>query len=239
MRDDVLFLNRQQPSVFLPQCLPAHFFAARLAAREVPGVEACLYGDGPARSSVERILAEQRLGDRVRFMGRIEPERIKEYLLKSHVVVLLSDYEGLPIALMEAMACGCVPVCMEIRSGVPELVRDGETGILVWDRGDDFVRAIRRLASDVEAWSRMSRAARALIEREYSDQRCADQWAELLRETARSRSGQGVVSVPRWVRLPRVNPGLAHEDRRRASVLARVASGTRRLLGRGLLQKAF
>ena len=104
-------------------------------AREVPGVEAKLYGEGSRRGAVEEILASEGAGLPVVLAGRVASDRIQESLLQCDVLVLLSDYEGLPIAVMEAMACGCVPVCLRIRSGIPELVDDGVNGLLVDDRG--------------------------------------------------------------------------------------------------------
>jgi glycosyltransferase involved in cell wall biosynthesis len=45
--------------------------------------------------------------------------------------VLLSEFEGLPVALVESMARGCVPVAAEMESGTPEIVRSGENGLVV------------------------------------------------------------------------------------------------------------
>jgi glycosyltransferase involved in cell wall biosynthesis len=154
--------------------------------REVPGTEAIIYGNGPDRERVKRSLANEDVGTGVRLGGQIDNADIQKVMLDADVVVLLSDYEGLPIALLEAMACGLVPVCLRIRSGVGQLVEHGRTGFLVDDRGDDFVGTIRTIASNPELRSRISAAAREAIVGGYSDEANAMRWMELLRD----RSGR-------------------------------------------------
>ncbi len=184
------------------------------ATSEIQGVEATLFGDGSARTEIERILSGQSV-ERVKLAGQLTSEEILEQLPDFHVIVLLSDYEGLPIALMEGMACGCVPVCLSIRSGIPELVEDGVTGILVDDRGDSFIDAIRRLRDNPDLWQELSTAARKKIENGYSIQACAKKWAELIR-LLHSRSGpKRPIEIPLRITLPPVHPGLVLEDRRR------------------------
>jgi len=154
--------------------------------RQVPDTEAVIYGNGPDRVRVIRCLEEENVGDRVRLGGQIENAQIQQVMLDAHVLVLLSDYEGLPIAMLEAMACGLVPVSLSIRSGVGQLIEHGITGFLVTDRGDDFVATIRRIAANPAQWSRISCAAREKIVAKYSDELNAHRWAELLS----SRSAQ-------------------------------------------------
>ena len=175
---------------------------------EVSGVTAVLYGDGPERKVVEGLLAENGADPGVRLGGVIPSGQIQEVLLHCDGVVLLSDYEGLPIALMEAMACGCVPVCLRMRSGIPELVDDGVTGLLVDDRGDSFVSAIRRLRDDPELWTRLSRNARESIRQEYSDTVCNAEWAAMLHELHAKAGNPKPIRIPRRIRLPERNPAL-------------------------------
>lgn len=186
--------------------------------REVGGTEAVLYGDGPARSAVEQIIATEGAGLPIRLGGMIDSNRIQECLLDCDVMVLLSDYEGLPIALMEAMACGCVPVCLRMRSGIPELVDDGETGLLVDDRGDGLVAAIRRLLDDRELWARLSQGAKARIAERHSLMASTAEWVELLGNVARRAAPRRAIGLPRRLHLPPVHPALASADVRRIPV---------------------
>jgi len=154
--------------------------------REVPGIEAVIYGNGPDRQRVKRCLEEENVGTSVRLGGQVDNADIQKVMLEANVLVLLSDYEGLPIALLEAMACGLVPVCLRIRSGVGQLVEQGKTGFVVDDRSDQFVSTIRTIASNPELRARVSSAARDSIVAQYSDELNALRWMQLLRD----KSGQ-------------------------------------------------
>ena len=154
--------------------------------RELEGTDAVIYGNGPDRERVKRCLEQESVGERVRLGGQIDNADIQRVMLDASVLVLLSDYEGLPIALLEGMACGLIPVCLRIRSGVGQLIEQGKTGFLVEDRGDQFVATIRAIAANAELRSRVSRAARERIVAEYSSEVNASRWTALLRD----RSGQ-------------------------------------------------
>jgi colanic acid/amylovoran biosynthesis glycosyltransferase len=183
--------------------------------RDVPNTEAVLYGDGPDRAKVEDILRNEGASLPIRLEGLVPSEEIQDHLLRCHALVLLSDYEGLPIALMEAMSCGVVPICLRIRSGVTELVEDGVTGLLVDDRGDGFVAAVRRLAENEQSWQRLSQNARHKVCRDYSNEFCASRWEELFRELKAKAGAAGLPRIPIWLRLPPAKFHLAVRDRRR------------------------
>src|SRR5437870_4158448 len=185
------------------------------AVREVPGTEAFIYGDGEDRSAVEHILREEGEGLPVHLAGRVENDQISKHLLKCHAVVLLSDWEGLGLSLLEGMACGLVPIGLRhARGGAPELIEHGVTGLLVDDRGDGFVAAVRRLREDQSLWERLARSARARVEAEYSIEICAARWQELLRELVNGCASRKPLRIPRRLDLPPVHPALAWLDHR-------------------------
>ncbi len=201
------------------------------AVREIPGVEATIYGDGSARPAVEEIIAEA--GDiPLRFAGRIPNAEVLDELRRHHVFVLLSDYEGVPVALMEAMAAGLVPVCMDIRSGIPELVRHGETGMLIADRGDAFVAAVRLLRESPEMWLSLSSNARTRVETGYSLTAGADAWVELMTELAQLHGPPRAPRIPRRMDLPPPHPVLARLDQRLPPIPQRFTSQFYRQAGR-------
>jgi glycosyltransferase involved in cell wall biosynthesis len=199
------------------------------AVREVPGTEALIYGDGPARSVVEQILREEGDGLPVQLVGFVENDQISKELLKCHAVVLLSDHEGLPLALLEGMACGVVPIALRGAPGATEFVVDDVTGLLASDRGDGFVAVVRRLREDPALWERLARSARAHVETEYSDETCAARWQELLEELVNSRPPRKPLRIPRRLHLPPVHPAYSpYRDIRVVRPHQRVIRGVRR-----------
>jgi colanic acid/amylovoran biosynthesis glycosyltransferase len=184
------------------------------AARELPGTEVVIYGDGPSLPALRRILRAEGQGLPIQLAGNVDNDQIQERLLGHHAIVLLSDSEGLGIALLEAMACGVVPICLRRPSGVLELVEDGVTGLLVDDRGDSFVAAVQRLHTEPGLWQRLSLAARARIVAKYSQERSAEQWAAFFQELQQRAGPRQPIELPSHFELPPVHPKLAHMDER-------------------------
>ncbi len=194
-------------------------YALCRVVREISNTEAVIFGSGSAKSNVEKILSEQAVELPVRLGGLVNNAQIQEVMLDHHVLVLLSDYEGLGLSVMEAMACGLVPICLRVRCGIPELVEDGITGLLINDRGDDFVAAVRRLKTNPELWHRLSLAARAKIQTGYSNEVCTKQWLDLFSELQEQSKVKKEIRNPFWLRLPPVKPYFAKEDRRKTQIL--------------------
>jgi len=103
---------------------------------------------------------------------------------RSHIAVLPSRREGLPLSLLEASACGRPMVATDV-PGCREVVRDGETGLLTpLDDAPSLAAAIARLASDATLRQRMGAAARRRAETEFSVAVIAAKTAELYRDLA-------------------------------------------------------
>ncbi len=184
------------------------------AAREIPGTEAVIYGEGRARAEVEWLLATEGKGLPVSLQGRIDSDEIQDHLLQAHAIVLLSDYEGLPISLIEGMACGLVPICTNMRSGIPELVEHGVTGLVVSDRGNSFIRAVETLRTDTNLWRALSHGARARVQTEYASEACARQWIAFLSDLVPEPRRTELAQLPRIIKLPPVRPEFSHQDLR-------------------------
>ncbi|HEX5467204.1 MAG TPA: glycosyltransferase [Candidatus Limnocylindrales bacterium] len=152
---------------------------ARLAAAGLD-VTCDLVGDGPDEAALRERIAAGGLEDRIRLLGRRTRAQIAELLATSHVLVAPSvptpdgRREGIPVVLMEAMASG-LPVVASRLSGIPELVRDGETGLLA-EPADvaGLAAAIRRLAEQPELRARLGAAARATVLADYDLRTNAD-----------------------------------------------------------------
>lgn len=198
------------------------------AVREVSGTEATIYGSGSAQTSVEQILHTQGAGLPIRYAGRVDSEQMQSRLLENHAIVLLSDYEGLPVALMEAMACGVVPICSQIESGIPELVTDRVNGLLVNDRGDSFVAAVRQLRNNPQLWQTLSQAARVKIAADYAHDRCVDAWENRLRHLRSTNHSRQPIQIPQRLCLPPRQPDLISLDPREPGLHTKVIKRIRR-----------
>lgn len=202
------------------------------AVTEVSGTTATIFGDGPDKPNVERILNTEGAGLPIVLAGNVPSDEIQQKLTEtSDVIVLLSDYEGLPISLLEAMACGIVPVCLNIRSGIPELIEHDVTGVLVNDREDAFVNAIRKLNDSPSTWQRLSIAAREQVRSQNSLHAAAEKWAELLRSLKAQCTQKTAITLPAQLKLPPVNAALAREDGRITRQQLGLYERTRTLMG--------
>jgi sugar transferase (PEP-CTERM/EpsH1 system associated) len=153
---DVVLLNVGR---FAPQknhLLLVEAFA--LAVKEYPAMKLWLVGDGPLKPAVEKIIVEMGLERKVLFLG--VRDDVPRLLAATDLFVLSSDYEGVPLSVLEAMAAG-KPVVATAVGGVPELVEDGVTGVLVPPRNPEaLAKGILRLAKDADLRQRMGKAAR-------------------------------------------------------------------------------
>ncbi len=143
--------------------------AARLEQEGVVWGGLAIVGDGPLRVRLEALAARLGLADRVRFAGRASREGVRDVLAAASVFALPcvelpgGRHDGLPVALLEAMATG-LPVVTTPVGGIPEAVESGRNGWLVrpGDAGA-LARRLRGLLSDPDARERMGAAARATV----------------------------------------------------------------------------
>jgi glycosyltransferase involved in cell wall biosynthesis len=140
-------------------------------------------GDGPDRDRVEHDLATTGFESRVELVGDVEDPGV--FLDRASVFVLSSRSEGLPMAVLEAMAAG-LPVVATAVGGVPEIVHDGVTGALV-PPGDavSMGAALLDLASDPARARAWGAAGRRLIDEEYGIERCQQAHQDLYRRLLR------------------------------------------------------
>jgi colanic acid/amylovoran biosynthesis glycosyltransferase len=141
--------------------------AVALARRQLPDLKLRLVGDGPLRPTLEKVITNLGLSDSVEIVGWLQPKQVAAELSDAFALVHPSrtgsgDVEGLPNAVVEALAAG-LPVVATHHAGVPEAVRYSEPGWLLKEAdAEGMADRIVRLASDTGLWDRLSREGSAL-----------------------------------------------------------------------------
>jgi glycosyltransferase involved in cell wall biosynthesis/peptidoglycan/xylan/chitin deacetylase (PgdA/CDA1 family) len=158
--------------------------ACRLLGAEGVAVTCRLVGDGPDRDLLEQHIAAAGLAGSVTLVGACTRPQIAAELREADVLVAPSvptrsgKREGIPVVLMEAMSSGLAVVASDL-SGIPELVRDGTSGLLVPPAdATGLAGALRRLRDDPELRRRLGRGGRERVEAEFDLEHSA---AELAR----------------------------------------------------------
>jgi glycosyltransferase involved in cell wall biosynthesis len=130
-------------------------------------VSATVVGDGPDMSRLVAQCAALGLDQRVTFTGALGQDQLRGRWERADVFCLPSFDEGVPVVLMEAMACG-IPVVTTRIAGIPELVDDGVNGVLVPPgRADLLAAALEALLNDPETCRRLGAAGRETVVREF------------------------------------------------------------------------
>ncbi len=130
----------------------------------VPDVTLVVAGDGPERGALERRSRELGLDGRISFLGSVPRAQVLRLFRAADASVLPSAWENFPHTVVEALAVGCPVIATDV-GGVPEVVRDGENGLLV-PPGDPAAlgAAIARFFADSELRRRLRDAAPRSVE---------------------------------------------------------------------------
>ena len=154
-------------------------------------------GDGPDRAALEEQAAPFR--ERVKFMGYQSQTEVAEALKVHDIFVLPSFAEGVPVVLMEAMAAAR-PVITTRIAGVPELVKDGVSGVLVPPGDmDALASAVSSVSQDIEMQKKMGVAGRAKVTAEYRAFDEAKWLSALIESYQRSESSPALAVRPNEV----------------------------------------
>ncbi len=141
-------------------------------------------GDGEQRAQLQREIDKRNMGDRFRLLGEMPHEQVLAHLRNADIFCLPSFAEGVPVSIMEAMACG-VPVVTTTVGGIPEIAENGAAALLVAP-GDSvsLQEAIAQLVTNSELRQSLITHARATIERSYVSATNVAAQARLLSATA-------------------------------------------------------
>jgi GalNAc-alpha-(1->4)-GalNAc-alpha-(1->3)-diNAcBac-PP-undecaprenol alpha-1,4-N-acetyl-D-galactosaminyltransferase len=137
-----------------------------------------ILGEGPLRHELEDLGQQLGISNRVKLLGRVSNPY--DFLTQADIFVMASRYEGFPLALCEAMACGLPVIATDCPSGPKEIIRDGVDGLLVpTDDVDALARAINCLIEDEAMRLRLGSCATDVIER-FGLEKIMRTWEELL-----------------------------------------------------------
>jgi glycosyltransferase involved in cell wall biosynthesis len=143
-----------------------------------------LVGDGPDRTRLEAAVATLELQSHVRLTGPLNQAEVRGELARADAFVLPSLAEGIPVVLMEAMACG-VPCVSTPVNGIPELIEHDCNGLLATP-GDveSLTQQLRRMVQDAALRARLAAAGRARVQERFDLATNVASLAEVLRPLA-------------------------------------------------------
>ena len=151
--------------------------------RRQHAIQLTLIGDGPDRAVLEALVKQEGLESYVNFAGGQNHDRVLEELRAADLFVLPSFAEGIPVALMEAMAIG-VPCISTFVAGIPELIRHEQDGLLVPAGSvQELTEAMERLILHPADRTRFQKSARQRVLDLYNLPRNLDQLAAMLTQT--------------------------------------------------------
>ena len=161
---------------------------------EFPATRLVIVGDGPEKDRLKSSAVESGISRKVLFAGACPHDELKWWYNACDLVVLPSTSEGLPIVMLEAMACGKPMLVAAPAYGKYDPLIDGETGLVITPvTADQLARRIKELISDAQLSSQIGDAARRLMAREYDWSVVATRMAGFYREVvARARAEYAV-----------------------------------------------
>jgi glycosyltransferase involved in cell wall biosynthesis len=173
--------------------------AMELLARDVPDLHAAFAGEGPEEAALREQAQALGLADRVHFLGFC-PD-VRRVVPACDVFCLPSRKEGLSIAVMEAMAMR-VPVLATRIAGMPEVVEDGQSGLLVEPfQAAPLAQALKKMLNDDGFRHALAEQARRALEEKWEQKACFERLDLFERAVVEARNGRGArvdCSEPRW-----------------------------------------
>ena len=139
-----------------------------------------IVGSGADLDRCKEMVDKANLNDIVSFTGAVPNTEVPKYLAASDVFVLLSENEGLPISIIEAMRAGLAVISTNV-SGIPELVSNNN-GVLINSDANEFAQVL--LSEDYD-WKQMGKNSRALFEKKYTFDRMREDYVKMIKSLMR------------------------------------------------------
>lgn len=152
--------------------------------KNVPHLKILIAGSGPDEQNLKELITQKGLEDRIVLLGSIrDKETLANYYNASELFVLPSRYEGLPLVILEASACGLPTVAFNVM-GVRGLVQDGVNGLLVEDLDPSgLATAMQKLLDDPQARAAMGNNAQEIVRINYSEEITSSKLMDLIKES--------------------------------------------------------
>jgi glycosyltransferase involved in cell wall biosynthesis len=164
----------------------------------------CLVGDGSEGPRLKALAGETGCSERIRFIGRVENEKIPALYRAAYLSVLPSIFEAVSLSGLESLASGC-PVVGTRVGGIPAFVHDGETGLLVEPKSpSSLAEGICRLVGAPSLKEQLALRGRALVEQQFSWDSIARRTIAFYRERLEARNAytREPVLAPNGVSTP-------------------------------------
>ncbi|HEX8172611.1 MAG TPA: glycosyltransferase [Thermoanaerobaculia bacterium] len=192
--------------------------------------ECLIAGEGPQRIDIEEAIRTHDVADSVRLLGPTPQHEVARLIGESDLFVLPSviaysgQMDGIPVALMEAMAAG-LPVIAPAISGIPELIDHNRSGLLIdVTQPEQLARAMRQLLENRELRERIGRAAKERVRDGFDVRRTAAELVSLLDAHHGPKSGRSLAQLVAidWGSLDHYAMGVRRVQERRDSFVAEV-----------------
>jgi glycosyltransferase involved in cell wall biosynthesis len=182
------------------------------ALKKSQHVEYKIAGDGPLKGKLQSLIAELKVGDKIELVGWKSQGEIADLLEKSDILLAPSvttengDEEGIPGVIMEAFAHG-LPVVSTCHASIPEVVKDGESGVLVPERDvDGLAEKLKFLIAQPGLRAAMGRKGRDFVDEHYNIEKLNDRLVEIYQGLSLGESPNMAPTPSLSAGLPRRKP---------------------------------
>lgn len=149
--------------------------------QQMPDWRLDIFGQGEWREMLQNMIDERGLQETVKLNG--PTKNIGQEYSESSMIVMSSHYEGFPMVMIEAMACGLPAVSFDFKCGPRDIIKEGENGLVVKDGDiDGLAKAMMTLMRDDELRRKMGENAMRVVET-FSESKVMDKWVRLYEET--------------------------------------------------------
>lgn len=176
---DIIFLGRFESVKGVNNLIKS----VPLLVEKYPQIKIKLIGDGELRDHLEDVVAQQGVSEHISFTGWVDHEKIPDHLNEGRVLLMPSESEGVPKTILEAMACGTIPVATPV-GGIPDIITDGKNGFLLPDTDPITIAEVVSFVLDQNDLEQISDQARCSIEENHSYEVTREKYRKILYKIA-------------------------------------------------------